>query len=53
LANPHLAEIATLLDAGTVKVNVSDVLPLAEARRAQEMSESGHVRGKVVLNVAG
>lgn len=53
LAAPRLVEIAKLLDAGTVKVTVSEVLSLAEARRAQEMSQSGHVRGKVVLNVAG
>jgi NADPH:quinone reductase-like Zn-dependent oxidoreductase len=26
------------------------VLPLAEARRAHELIESGHTRGKVVLN---
>jgi NADPH:quinone reductase-like Zn-dependent oxidoreductase len=52
-ATPRLVEIAKLLDAGTVKVDVSEVLLLAEARKAQEMSQSGHVRGKIVLNVAG
>jgi hypothetical protein len=29
------------------------VLPLAEARKAQELSQSGHARGKIVLRVTG
>jgi NADPH:quinone reductase-like Zn-dependent oxidoreductase len=29
------------------------VLPLDEIRRAHELSESGHTRGKLVLSVAG
>jgi len=48
--NPaELAEIAQLIDAGKVKTTVEVVLPLAEARRAQELSQSGHTRGKIVL----
>jgi NADPH:quinone reductase-like Zn-dependent oxidoreductase len=47
----QLAEIARLLDAGTLKAIVSEVLPLAEARRAHELSQAGHVRGKLVLRV--
>ena len=47
----ELAQIAALVDAGTIKPVVSQVLPLAEARRAHEMSESGHTRGKIVLRV--
>jgi NADPH:quinone reductase-like Zn-dependent oxidoreductase len=47
----QLAELARLIDAGTVKPIVSEVLPLAEARRAQELSQSGHARGKIVLRV--
>jgi NADPH:quinone reductase-like Zn-dependent oxidoreductase len=34
-----------------LKPIVDVVLPLSEARRAHEMSERGHVRGKIVLNV--
>jgi len=30
---------------------IDTVLPLADARRAQELSKSGHVRGKIVLRV--
>ena len=47
-----LAEIAKLIDSGQCKVFVDTVLPLAEARRAQEMSAAGHIRGKIVLKVA-
>jgi NADPH:quinone reductase-like Zn-dependent oxidoreductase len=46
-----LAEIAKLVDAGRVKTVVETVLPLADARRAHELSEKGHVRGKIVLKV--
>lgn len=47
----QLAEIARLVVAGTVKPVVSTVLPLAEARKAHELSEGGHTRGKIVLKV--
>ena len=45
-------EIGGLIDAGEVRVTVATVLPLAEAGRAHELSESGHARGKIVLHVA-
>jgi NADPH:quinone reductase-like Zn-dependent oxidoreductase len=48
----QLAEIAKLVDSGKLKPMVETVLPLSEARRAQEQSESGHTRGKIVLKVA-
>lgn len=47
-----LAELAKLVDAGKLRPFVEEVLPLAEARRAQELSQTGHVRGKIVLKVA-
>lgn len=47
----QLATIAELIHAGYVKPHVESILPLSEARRAHEMSESGHVRGKIVLKV--
>jgi len=47
----QLAEIAALIDAGKLKPYVKRVFPLAEARQAQETSEEGHVRGKIVLQV--
>jgi len=49
----QLTEIARLIDDGTVKVVVSEVLPLAEAAAAHMHSQTGHTRGKIVLDVAG
>lgn len=43
------ADIANLVASGRVKVNVERVLPLREARQAQELSQSGHAHGKIVL----
>ena len=51
-SSSNLAEIAKLIDSGKVKTVVETVLPLAEARRAHELSESGHGRGKIVLKTA-
>jgi len=48
----QLAEIAKLVDSGKVYPIVETVLPLAEARRAHELTEKGHARGKIVLKVA-
>jgi len=45
----QLAEIATLVDSGKLRAIVETILPLSEARRAQEMSQGGHTRGKIVL----
>lgn len=48
----QLAEIATLIDEGKVKVDVSAEYPLKEAGKAQEKSKSGGSgRGKIVLTV--
>jgi NADPH:quinone reductase-like Zn-dependent oxidoreductase len=48
----QLGEIARLIDAGRLRVNVEEVYSLAEARRAFERSLAGHLRGKVVLRVS-
>ena len=47
----ELAEIATLIDSGNLKVVLDRILPLSEARRAHELSQNGHARGKIVLRV--
>jgi NADPH:quinone reductase-like Zn-dependent oxidoreductase len=47
----ELSKIAELVASGRVKVNIETVLPLAEARKAQELSQSGHAGGKIVLKV--
>ncbi len=46
-----LAELAKLVDGGKLRLYLEKVLPLGEARAAQELSQRGHVRGKVVLKV--
>jgi len=46
-----LGRIAELVDMGVLKPQVSEVLPLAETRKAHQLSETGHVRGKIVLRV--
>lgn len=45
----HLAAISELLDAGTIKTTIAGVIPLDQARKAHELSQAGHVRGKIVL----
>ncbi len=47
----ELTKIAELVDAGKVKPHLQTVLPLTEARRAHELSETHHTRGKIVLKV--
>jgi NADPH:quinone reductase-like Zn-dependent oxidoreductase len=47
----QLGQIAKLVDAGHVKPTVETVLPLKEARQAHELSQKGHTRGKIVLQV--
>lgn len=47
----QLTEIGRMIDAGQVKTSIETVLPLSEARQAHEQSESGHTRGKIVLQV--
>lgn len=47
----NLTEIARLIDTGKVKTTIETILPLMEARRAHEISQSGHARGKIVLHV--
>jgi NADPH:quinone reductase-like Zn-dependent oxidoreductase len=50
--NPaQLAEIAALADSGKLKPHVEAVFPLAEAAQAHELSQTLHVRGKIVLRV--
>ncbi len=37
---------------GKLRSIVNTIVPLAEARRAHELSQTGHVRGKIVLRIA-
>lgn len=47
----QLMEIACLIDSGKVKSIVQNVFALEEARKAHELGEEGHTRGKIVLRV--
>ena len=46
-----LDALTALLDAGTVTVDVAEVFELADAAAAHRASETGHVRGKVVVRI--
>ncbi|WP_375417591.1 NADP-dependent oxidoreductase [uncultured Hymenobacter sp.] len=46
-----LTEITQLIDAGQVKVFVSQVFPLEQVAKAHGESQTWHVRGKLVLEV--
>ena len=48
----QLIELGHLIDEGILRVVVGAVLPLARAREAFEQGLSGHMRGKIVLQVA-
>jgi len=47
----QLTELARMVEQGRLKTSLSQVFPfgLEEARKAHELSESGHTRGKMVL----
>ena len=50
-ANSQLQQIAQLIDDGQIKASIEQVFELAEAAKAQEVSQHGHPRGKLVLQV--
>jgi NADPH:quinone reductase-like Zn-dependent oxidoreductase len=45
----QLAEINQLVDSGKLRVRVATVLPLAEVKKAHQLSASGHADGKIIL----
>jgi len=47
----QLKELAGLVDSGELKVFIDAVFPLAEASKSHDLSQTGHVRGKIVLRV--
>ena len=47
----QLSKIAELIDSAKLKPIIDRILPLSEARRAHELSQNGHIRGKIVLRV--
>jgi NADPH:quinone reductase-like Zn-dependent oxidoreductase len=48
----QLAEIAKIIDSGKLAPVIDRIFPLSEARRAHELSQSGHTRGKIALRVS-
>jgi NADPH:quinone reductase-like Zn-dependent oxidoreductase len=46
-----LATVAEHVANGDVRVEIAETLPLRDVKRGHELSESGHVRGKLVLAV--
>ena len=48
-AADQLTQIAELVAAGEVRVEIAETIPLADAAWGHELSESGHVRGKIIL----
>ncbi len=47
----QLAEITELIESGKLRPTIAAVMPLRDARRAHEMSQSGHTRGKIILSL--
>ncbi|MGH9645603.1 MAG: NADP-dependent oxidoreductase, partial [Bryobacteraceae bacterium] len=47
----QLWEIKRLVDSGKVRPEIAAVFPLRDAAKAHRMSETEHVRGKIVLQV--
>src|SRR6266436_3216464 len=48
----QLTEIAKIIDSGKLAPVIDRILPLSEVRRAHELSQSGHTRGKIALRVS-
>lgn len=46
-----LNRVADLVDEGKLRPDVGAILPLREAQRAHELIQTGHTRGKIVLQV--
>lgn len=49
----QLGEIAALIDNGRVRAEIAGVYPLRDAAKAHIANQSGHTRGKIVLEVTG
>lgn len=48
----QLAQLASLLDSGAIKVVIDSTFPLADAQKAHERAAKGNAQGKIVLTVA-
>jgi NADPH:quinone reductase-like Zn-dependent oxidoreductase len=50
--SPQLSKLAELADKGVLQPHIEQSFPLDEVAAAHHRSESGHVRGKLVIDVA-
>lgn len=46
-----LEKLSEMFDAGTLRLEIEDVVPLEEAAKAHERVEAGHTQGNIVLGV--
>jgi NADPH:quinone reductase-like Zn-dependent oxidoreductase len=51
-SSEQLAKIVGLVAEGAVRVEITKTFPLSEASQAHTLSEAGHTRGKIVLEVS-
>jgi NADPH:quinone reductase-like Zn-dependent oxidoreductase len=51
--NKNLKKITELVETGQLKPVVGEVFPLEQARQAQELSQTGHGRGRIILKIGG
>lgn len=54
MMNPNskdLKELAKLFEAKILKMRKGEVLPLAEAQRAQDLNQKGHTHGRIILKM--
>lgn len=51
VSSAQLAEVASLIDAGKVKIEVQDVFAFKDVARAHDKLEKEHTRGKIVLDM--
>jgi NADPH:quinone reductase-like Zn-dependent oxidoreductase len=47
----HMDRVADLVGSGAIRPPAIQPMPLEQAGAAQEISKTGHVRGKIVLTV--
>ena len=47
-----MKQIAELINAERLKPVMGAVFPLADAQKAQELSQTGHGRGRIILKIA-
>lgn len=46
---PQMGQLARLIDADRLRVGIDSVFELADAAKAHERAEQGHIQGKIIL----